>query len=122
MQLDPIAPEETVEESAAAQPITFTIVGHRRDAKGRIKEESHDFTCLADAPYGEFLDFITAAGQPGALGRMYRYVVATLVDDDERERFDELLHSPGLRLNPQLLDLLASQLIEAYSERPTLSP
>jgi hypothetical protein len=119
MQLDPIAPEETLEEAEAAEPITFDVVGHRRDQKGKVKEEHHEFTCTPDPPFGEFMDFIVEAGTPGSIRRAYEYILASLIDDDERARFDEVLHSPGLRLNPRLVDLLAAALIEAYADRPT---
>lgn len=119
MQLDPIAPEETLEEAQAAEPITFVIVGYLRSAKGKVTEEQYEFNCAPDAPYGEFIDFIVQAGDGMGLRRALNYIEASLVNDKERERLNEVLHTPNLRLHPKLLDMLATRLVETYSERPT---
>lgn len=119
MQLDSIRPEDTLEDATAAEPITFQIVGYLRGPKGKVTEETYDFQCSPDAPYGEFLDFLTEAGQPGAIRRAMNYIEAALVNDEERARLVEVLHTPNLRLNPKLIDLLATGLVEAYTERPT---
>lgn len=119
MQIDPIAPDETLEESSAAEPVTFVIVGYLRSPKGKVTEEKYEFNCSPDAPYGEFLDFLVEAGQPGSIRRALNYIEAALVDDDERVRLQEVLHTPNLRLNPKLIDLLATRLVETYTERPT---
>jgi hypothetical protein len=119
MQLDPIVPDETLQEATDAEPITFQIVGHRRDKKGKVTEEAWDFTASPDAPYGPFVDFLVQAGEPGSIGRALNYIEASLLNDEERERLHELLHAPDMRLHPRLIDKLATQLVEAYTQRPT---
>jgi hypothetical protein len=119
MQLDTIRPEDSLEDATAAEPVTFQIVGYLRSEKGKVTEEAYDFNCFPDAPYGEFLDFILEAGQVGSIRRALDYIEAALVNDEERVRLQEVLHTPNLRLNPKLVDLLATGLVEAYTERPT---
>jgi hypothetical protein len=119
MRLDPIVPDETLQEAAEAEEITFEIVGYRRGSKGKMTEESFEFHASADAPYGEFVDFLVQAGQPGSIGRAMQYISASLVNDEERERFDDVLHQKDLRLPTRLIDQLATRLVEAYSDRPT---
>ena len=148
MKIDPIAPEQSAAQAAEAEPLSFQIVGYRRleepekceNCKGKgtvgtgvatvdcedceghgrltVRTERHDFHASPDAPYGEYLEILTKAGDGRAMQRCYDYITAALVDDEERERFDEVLHS-GLILNPMLLDLLTTSLIEAYADRPT---
>lgn len=117
-----IAPEHTLAEAAGAEPFSFTIVAHVRDENNKVSEQAWEFLCAPDPPFGEFMDFITTIGQPGTLRRLRDYVDACLVDDEERTRFEETLHTPGARFNPQLLDKLSSALIEKYAERPTSPP
>ncbi len=113
---------ESIEEAAAAEPIKFTIVGHLRDKKGKLKEESFVFECNPDYPYGAFLDFLQSVGSGSGGARLYDFISACLLNDEERKRFGEMLHMSGLRLNPDLLDLLSNQLIAAFTDRPTKRP
>lgn len=113
---------ETLEDAQAAEPIPIKITGHLRDAKGAMKEKVFEFACTPDYPFGQFLDFLQSVGQAAGGARLLRFVEACLATDNDRERFTEMLHTPGLRLNPELLDLLSTSLIEAYTNRPTVSP
>jgi hypothetical protein len=120
LELDPIAPETEAEVEDFAEGIGITIVGERLDPKtDTIKEERHHFTCSGVNPYGAFIDLMAAAGTIASLRAQQEYVEASLIDDAERERFREVTHSQGLRLNINLMDELSSLLVKAYAQRPT---
>lgn len=112
---------ETVEEAQAAEPISIKIVGHLR-TKGKIKEAEYAYECDPDYPFGPFLDFLQSVGSGSGGARLFEFIDACLANDAERDRFKEMLHTPGLRLNPDLLDVLANSLIGAYTSRPTKPP
>ena len=122
IELDPVGPETAADPEDFAEEIGITIIGERLDAKGLVKEERHKFTCAGVNPYGQYLDLMSSAGTVKSLHAQREYVEAALVDDDERERFREITHSPGLRLNMSLMDELASLLVRAYAGRPTSPP
>lgn len=118
---------ETIEEALAAEPISFTVVGHLRTpgkgkAPDKIIEKEYAYECDPDYPFGAFLDFLQSVGSGSGGARLFEFIHACLANDDERTRFTEMLHTPGLRLNPDLLDVLANSLIGAYTNRPTRQP
>jgi hypothetical protein len=113
---------ESIEAAQGAEPFPIKVVGYQRDKKGAVKEQEFVFMASADYPLGNFVDFLQSIGSGSGGARLYEFITACLVDDEERLKFSEMVHRPGLRLNPDLLDLLSNALVEAYTERPTRLP
>ncbi|HEY4452387.1 MAG TPA: hypothetical protein VGN13_12430 [Solirubrobacteraceae bacterium] len=113
------------DEQLNLEPFKFSVAAYKQDDDGTQHEVTYEFTASGIRPFYVQLDIVKAAASGNGLlssDRVISFVEQSLLNDDERARFRDLLSQPDVFVKGEVLSQISDWLAETYSDRPTKPP